>query len=458
MAKLVTILAAVVAVVIAWNLLSPSPKQPVLDPEEWWGPMEMKGKQDTSIRPFTIKFEDAMIKDLKQRLKSHRPLTPPLEGIAFEYGFNTKELEGYLKYWAEEYPFKEREKALNQFPQFKTNIQGLDIHFVRVTPKVPAGVTVVPLLILHGWPGSVREFYEVIPLLTKQRPGHDFVFEVIAPSMPGFGFSDGAVRPGVGPAQIAVIYRNLMQRLGFNKFYIQGGNWGSGIAAAMDTFYPEAVLGHHDNGVFIQSGAATRKMILGAFFPSLVVEPHLADRLYPLSWLFSYAMEEFAYLHLHGTKPDTVGVSLSDSPSGLAGYILEKFSTWTNRAHRSLPDGGLKKFSKEQLIDNLMIYWTSNSINSAIRIYANALSRKYTEMDLDSYPTNVPTWVMQTKHELFYMPPSIIETKFTNVLNYTVLDYGGHFIALEMPEVLADDLFKAVKAFRNWHKNNKTKL
>ncbi|XP_013166010.1 PREDICTED: juvenile hormone epoxide hydrolase-like [Papilio xuthus] len=458
MSKLLTIIAAVVAIVIAWSLLSPSPKPPVFDPEEWWGPMELKGKQDTSIRPFTIKFDDAMIKDLKQRLKAHRPLTPPLEGIAFEYGFNTKELEGYLKYWAEEYPFKEREKVLNQFPQFKTNIQGLDIHFLRVTPKVPAGVTVVPLLILHGWPGSVREFYEVIPLLTKQRPGYDFVFEVIAPSMPGFGFSDGATRPGVALAQMAVIYRNLMQRLGFKKFYIQGGNWGSGIAAAMDTLYPEAVLGHHDNGVFIQSGAATRKMILGAFFPSLVVEPHLADRMYPLSWLFSYALEEFGYLHLHATKPDSIGVSLSDSPSGLAAYILEKFSTWTNRAHRSLPDGGLKKFSKEQLFDNIMIYWTSNSINTAIRIYANVLSKKYMELDLDSYPTKVPLWVMQAKHELFYMPPSIIETKFTNVLNYTVLDYGGHFIALELPHVLADDLFKAVKAFRNWHKVNKTEL
>ncbi|KPJ20092.1 Juvenile hormone epoxide hydrolase [Papilio machaon] len=399
-----------------------------------------------------------MIEDLKKRINKHRTLTPPLEGIAFQYGFNTIELEGYLKYWAEEYPFKEREKVLNQFPQFKTNIQGLDIHFIRVKPKVPAAVTVLPLLILHGWPGSLREFYEIIPLLTQQRPDYDFVFEVIAPSMPGFGFSDRAVRPGLGPAEMAVMYRQLMHRLGFKKYYIQAGNWGSVISAAISTFYPEDVLGHHSNGGFVQTSGSMLKTILGGFFPSLIVESHLADRLYPLSWLFSYALEEYGYCHLFATKPDTIGIGLSDSPVGLAAFILEKFSTWTNRDHRFLPDGGLKSFTKEQLIDNIMFYWTSNSINSAIRIYANAYSNKNLAMDLDNFPTAVPTWVMQAKHELFYQPPSIIKSKFTNVLNYTVLDYGGHFIAFEMPQVLAADVFKAVKAFTNYHKSNEKEL
>ncbi|XP_068624040.1 juvenile hormone epoxide hydrolase-like [Battus philenor] len=459
MSKLITIVLVAVLAVVAWRLLTPArtPLQ-VPDPQEWWGPVEMKGKQDKSVRPFKIKFDEAMIINLKQRLKKHRPFTPPLEGIAFQYGFNTEQLEGYLKYWSEEYPFREREKAFNRFPQYKTNIQGLDIHFIRVKPQVTQGVTVVPLLLLHGWPGSLREFFEAIPLLTQQRPGYDFVFEVIAPSMPGFGYSDAAVRPGLGPNQMGVIYRNLMHRLGFKKYYIQAGNWGNIIATAMVTFYPEDVLGLHDNAPFIMSNGATFKTFFGALIPSLVVESHLADRMYPLSWLFSYALEEYGYCHLQATKPDTVGVALGDSPAGLAAYILEKFSTWTHRAHRSLPDGGLNKYTKEQLIDNLMFYWAPNSFTTAIRIYANHFTKENLALEIDDYPTAVPAWFLQAKSELFYQPPSILEMKFTNVLNYTVLDYGGHFFALELPEEFADDVFKAVTAFRHWHNINKTKL
>ncbi|KPI98606.1 Juvenile hormone epoxide hydrolase [Papilio xuthus] len=191
MSKILLGFGALVVVYIAWSAFSSeSPKRLEIDQNEWWGPNELKGKQDTSIRPFKVQFTEEMIKDLRNRLKNHRPFTPPLEGIAFQYGFNTKAIEPWLKFWAEEYPFKEREAFFNKFPHYKTNIQGLDIHFMRIKPQVPAGVDVVPLIILHGWPGSVREFYEAIPLLTQQQPGYNFAFEVIAPSLPGFGFSD----------------------------------------------------------------------------------------------------------------------------------------------------------------------------------------------------------------------------------------------------------------------------
>ncbi|KPJ20778.1 Juvenile hormone epoxide hydrolase [Papilio xuthus] len=130
-----------------------------------------------------------MIKDLKDRLKSHRPYIPPLEGVGFEYGFNSKQMNSWVKYWAEEYPFAAREQLFNKYPQFKTNIQGLDIHFIRVKPEVPAGVQTVPLLLLHGWPGSVREFDAAIPLLTAVSKDRDFALELIVPSLPGYGFS-----------------------------------------------------------------------------------------------------------------------------------------------------------------------------------------------------------------------------------------------------------------------------
>ncbi|XP_026315904.1 juvenile hormone epoxide hydrolase-like [Hyposmocoma kahamanoa] len=463
MAKLLLgFLAAVVgvAVYMSCKCCNP-PKPPNLSLDEWWGPNELKGRQDTSIRPFQIKFSEEMIKDLKERLNNHRPFTPPLEGIGFQYGFNTKYLDNLVSYWAEKYPFADREKFLNQFPQFKTNIQGLDIHFIRVKPQVPPKVQVLPILLLHGWPGSVREFYEAIPLLTKQTPGYDFAFEVIVPSLPGYGFSDAAVRPGLGVAQAAVIMKSLMNRLGYKKYYVQGGDWGAAIVSAMAKFYPEEVLGHHSNALLVMTSCTTLKMFIGAFFPSLVVEPHLADRMYPLSTKYSILLEEMGYAHLHATKPDTIGVALADSPSGLLAYIVEKFSTWTVLENRNRPDGGLnsEKFSKDQLIDNLMIYWISNSITTSMRFYAEYFSDKHRALDLESVECTVPTWALQAKNELTYQPPGFLKTKYKNLIDVTVLDEGGHFFAFELPKVFTEDVFKAVKAFKEWHaKASKTEL
>ncbi|XP_053620263.1 juvenile hormone epoxide hydrolase-like isoform X2 [Plodia interpunctella] len=461
MARVLTVLAVVAIGVGIWYACpcQDSPQAPKLDLEEWWGPNELKGKTDSSVRPFQIKFDDALVQDLKSRLKNHRPFTPPLEGIGFEYGFNGKTLETWVKYWADQYPFSEREKFLNQFPQYKTNIQGLDIHFIRVKTQVPQGVQVVPLLLMHGWPGSVREFYEAIPLLTKQREGYDFVFEVIVPSIPGYGFSDGAVRPGLAAPQAAVIFRNLMHRLGFKKFYIQGGDWGALIASCLATLFPDEILGHHSNAAIVQTSGNMLKHILGSFMPSLVVESNLMDRMYPLSKYFSFLLEEMGYMHLQATKPDTVGTSINDSPAGLLAYVLEKFSTWTREEHRSKLDGGLEfRFTKDQLIDNLMIYWTSKSMTTSMRFYAENMSKKTFALKIDEVKTPVPTWALQAKHEIMYNPPSFLKVKYMNLINTTVLDDGGHFFALELPKVFADDVFKAVKAFREWHAKRKSEL
>lgn len=165
--------------------------------------------------------------------------TPPLENQGFQYGFNSDYLKTVITHWRNKYQWKEREALLNKFPQFKTNINGLDIHFLRVTPKNAAGKKVVPLLLLHGWPGSVKEFYDIIPLLTTPRDDADFVFDVVAPSLPGYGFSQGASKPGLGPAQVAVLMNNLMKRIGFDKYYIQGGDWGAIISKEMGQLYPQ---------------------------------------------------------------------------------------------------------------------------------------------------------------------------------------------------------------------------
>ncbi|XP_023946627.2 juvenile hormone epoxide hydrolase-like [Bicyclus anynana] len=458
---LVAILASVAAVLLplSYLYLKSTPPLPEIVLDEWWGSAVLRDSVTEDIKPFKVKFSELLVRDIKARLRDKHPLAPPLEGVAFEYGFNSKQLETWLKYWADEYPFSEREKFFNKYPHFKTNIQGLDIHFIRVTPNVPSGVEVVPLLLLHGWPGSVREFYEAIPLLTSVTKDRDFAIEVIVPSLPGYGFSSAAVRPGLGADKMAVVFRNLMQRLGFKKYYVQGGDWGAIITKDMATFFPEEVLGYHTNMPATFSPLYTFYTLLGAVFPSLVVSAELQDRMYPLAKVYGNLLEETGYLHLQATKPDTIGVALADSPTGLAAYILEKFSTWTKLQHRRQADGGLTyRFTKDQLLDNVMVYFATNSMTSAMRLYAETFNSRYFNLQLDDIPSPVPTVSLQAKHEISYKPTWAIRKKFPNLIRNTVLSDGGHFLAFELPQVFADDVIKAIAQFRAWHKNNRIEL
>ncbi|XP_045762708.1 juvenile hormone epoxide hydrolase-like isoform X2 [Maniola jurtina] len=362
---------------------------PQLDPDEWWGPAELQGDTNTTIRPFRIQFTQKMIKDLKSRLRNRRDLTPPLEGIGFEYGFNTQQVDPWVKYWTEEYDFKEREKFFNQFPHYKTNIQGLDIHFIRVKPK-------------------------------------------------------GAARPGLGPIQMAVIFKNLMARLGYDKFYVQGGDWGSVICKAMATIFQKEVLGFHTNLMSAVNSCSEIKVLVGAITASQQLTLNQTQRN-----VFTDYIEETGYFHLQATKPDTLGVSLSDSPVGLLTYILEKFSAGIRLDNRFRPDGGLyDRFSEEQLIDNLMVYWSTSCITTSMRIYAEAFSTAHRALRIDDLPTPVPIWNLVAKNELLNQPPNLM--KFPNLLGGTVLD-GGHFLAFELPQPFSADVFKAVKAFRAFH-------
>lgn len=220
---------------------------------------------------------------------------------------NTNLLKEFIEFWNTKYDWKERQEYLNKYPQFTTKIQGLNIHFIHVKPSNVTNQRVLPLLILHGWGGSIREFYDLIPLLTTPQSGRKFVFEVIVPSLPGFAFSQAASKPGLGVAHMAVIFKNLMIRLGYEKYYLQGGDWGGVITSIMAALYPEHVLGLHSNMCVVNSPKANAKLLIGSLIPSLVVEEEYQDRLYPLSETFSNIMEESGYFHMHATKPDTLG-------------------------------------------------------------------------------------------------------------------------------------------------------
>lgn len=414
-------------------------------PPDWWGE-GLAGKDDVSVKPFKIDFPKELLDDLSQRLKTVRPFHPPLEGIGFEYGFNTKFLETVLDFWKTKYSWKDRQNYLNSFPQFTTQVQGLKIHFIHAKPAKTSGVKVVPLLLLHGWPGSVREFYEMIPQLTAPRPGQDFVFEVIAPSLPGYGFSQAPSRPGMGPAQVAVVMHSLMSQLGHEQYFVQGGDWGALIGNIISQLYPQSVTGFHTNLLaMMPSSRVVIRLLIGSYFPNWICTEVEKDLVYPMSNVFTFMIEETGYLHIQATKPDTVGIALRESPIGLAAYIIEKFSTWTNREWKSLPDGGLlKKFKMENLLDNIMIYWLTGSITSSMRLYSENFSRKHSALGFDQAPVTVPTGYARFHNELATLPVSVLKLKYKNLVQVSDFPTGGHFAAFEEPKLLADDVWKFV--------------
>ncbi|XP_011691228.1 PREDICTED: juvenile hormone epoxide hydrolase 1-like [Wasmannia auropunctata] len=441
-------------------LLRSSPIEVPKLPETFWGPERNKGASE-EVRPFVIKVPKSVIDDLNERLKNRRELVEPLQDAAWTYGVSTTYLKDVLEYWRTKYNWTHREALLNKYPQYMTNIQGLDIHFYHVKPHIPPerkNLKVLPLLIVHGWPGSVVEFQKIIPMLTTPRPDKDFVFEVIAPSIPGYGFSQAAVRQGLCTPQIAVIFKNLMLRLGFNKFYTQGGDWGAAIVAHLSSLFPENTLGTHSNFCLVMSTSSTLWTIIGALVPSLVVESEHAGKMYPLGHHTSRLLEETGYMHIQASKPDTIGTTVGASPVALATYILEKFSTWTNPEYRFRADGGLlEKFTLDELLDNLMLYWVTNSVTTSVRLYSEQFKKEHMASRIDELPVNVPAGCAVFPHELTYQPESLIREKFTNLIHFNHLPRGGHFAAFEEPALLTDDIFKFVSMVEDIKKKNNAK-
>lgn len=391
-------------------------------------------KEDTSIRPFKISVPDEVLIDLKERLKRTR-YVESLQGSAFEYGFNSNELRRIVDYWLNKYNWRKHEAELNKLQHFKTKIEGLDIHFVHVKG---AGKKKTPLIMVHGFPGSFLEYVETIPFLSDQ-------FEIVIPSLPGYGFSEASYRTGLNGYHIARIFVKLMKRLGHSKFLYHGGDWGAMIGKHLATTFPEVLIGFHTTGVAFP---ATPKFIGRAIvaelgFPELVYDKYEdLEKLHPLKDFIMWAIKEGGYLHIQATKPDTVGVGLTNSPAGLAAYILEKFSTWTNKRNVEKYDGGLEgsPYGKDKLLTNVMIYWINANIISAQRLY----KEHFLHIFSDRYGVTVPTGVMVAKYEVVRYPKVVIQEFFTNVTQYIECN-GGHFLAFEDPKLVSS----YIKTFAN---------
>ncbi|KRZ51592.1 Epoxide hydrolase 1 [Trichinella nativa] len=405
---------------------------------------------DEAIYTFEVKVPDSVLEDLQVRLNSTK-FFQTLENSSFFYGSNAKFLHSFHDYWMNSYNWRETEAILNNFKHFRTQIEGLNVHYIHAKPAEDSKYdTVYPLLLVHGWPGSVSEFLKIIPILIdpiKHNIGYGtkYAFEVIAPSIPGFAWSDAPKRKGFGPAAAARVFIKLLDRLNKRRFYCQGGDWGSVITSIIAQMYPERVIGLHLNTAFVAGIAHPMiilKQLLGIYFPEFVIDPADQYRVYPLMEKFFYFIEESGYFHLQSTKPDTVGFALQDSPMGLASYILEKFSAWTDTSYQHFDDGGLKKyFTLDELLTNIMIYWTSDCIVSSMRFYKE-FYQQLGRMRYFNSPVLVPTGVAAFPNDLLTSPQAFVTYKYEHLVQYSRMPRGGHFAALEEPLLLADDIYK----------------
>lgn len=437
------------ALIQNYRLLSQPLPVPKFDFQEYWGPGSAADyKENTAVTPFDIAAKPELIEDLKTQLQRPLKLHDPLEGVAFEYGFNSHYLKTVVKYWRDDYLAKwsERESFLKKLPHFQTQIQGLKVHFIHVKPKKSEGKKVLPLILLHGWPGTVREFYDIIPLLTTPNDKSDYVFEVVAPSLPGYGWSQGASKINFGPAQMSIVLRNLMLRLGHEKFVVQGGDWGSIVGSNMAAIFPENVLGYHSNMCGSMGPISMGKMVLANFVPSLFYDKQYSGFFKPLGEFFANTMEEMGYMHLQSTKPETIGTALAHNPVGLAAYILEKFSTWTNDEYKHLPDGGLtKRYTMDALLDNVMVYYMTNSITTSQRLYAEQFNKAQMSLQMDRVGIKVPSGCARFYYDLWHSTDCQLKDKFFNLVHSTYHKDGGHFAAMELPKELYIDFVEFVK-------------
>lgn len=426
-------------------------KSQVLRTEDgWWGntPRPEQG-EDTTVRPFKINTSDEELQDLYTRIDATRPV-PSLENCQFNYGFNSEYLQRVISYWRNDFDWKGQVEKLNTYPHFKTNIEGIDVHYVHVKPKkVPDGARAIPLIMVHGWPGSFYEFYGMIPLLTQPSDTEALVFEVVCPSIPGYGFSEAPHKKGFDSVCAARVFHKLMKRLGFEQFYAHGGDWGWLITTNMAQLEPKKIKGLHVN--FAPPSKPGLHMalsiMLGRYFPKIFGFTSLdIDRLYPcMEKLVVESIKESGYMHIQATKPDTVGRGLNDSPVGLAAYILEKFSTWTSHDFRNLEDGGLtRKFSLDDLLTNVMIYWTSGCIISSMRFYKENFG-KGLDQPHSKIPVYSPTGFACFPNELMHTPKVWVEQKYRKLITYTHMARGGHFAAMEEPQLMAEDIHNFIK-------------
>jgi pimeloyl-ACP methyl ester carboxylesterase len=388
-------------------------------------------KTNKMKKSFKINIKQPILNDLKKRIANTR-WTDEIENSKWEYGTNKTYLKELCNYWQNRFDWQKQEEYLNSFPHFKSTIDGTGLHYIHQKGE---GKNATPLLLTHGWPDSFVRFLKIIPLLTKADK-NGFSFDVIVPSIPGFAFSDIATKPGMNTKRIAKLFANLMtEELGYEKFVAQGGDLGSVITEQIALYHAESLLGIHITDI--------------PYHHILTTPPdklNKTEKKY-LASVTKWQMTEGAYNMIQSTKPQTLAYGLNDSPVGLAAWIIEKFRSMSN-SHGDIESC----FTKDELLTNITIYWATQTINSSFRHYNEAMKdmmqtmynplNKINPLDKTGKKTEVPTAVAKFQTDL--LPPKDFVNKYFNVQQWTEMPEGGHFAAMEQPELLAEDIRKFV--------------
>ncbi|WP_337100567.1 epoxide hydrolase family protein [Paenibacillus sp. YIM B09110] len=372
----------------------------------------------TAPQPYKISIEQSVLDDLSERLQGTR-WPDRIEGTGWSYGTDDAVLQELVAYWNDGFDWRAQESALNELPQFMTTIEGIDVHFIHLRGQGPAAK---PLLMLHGWPSSFVQMTEIAPLLADPAAHGgraDQAFDVVIPCLPGYGFSGRPKEAGMDIARMATILSTLMTKvLGYERYIGRGSDMGQGVLMHIAEQHPEELIGLHFSG--------TNLMV-----PEVPDDSSEAEKEF-FANCAAWMQSEWAYALLQTTKPQTVAVSLNDSPAGLASWILEKFHGWTDR-----PDDFVARYGRDRLLTNLTIYWATGTIASSMRLYAECARSNTFSVDV-----KIPTSMLMAGQDMFLMPREWAE-RTINVVRWNQLDNGGHFLEWEEPEIVASDLREA---------------
>lgn len=363
-----------------------------------------------AVEPFVVSFSQSALDDLHDRLSRTR-WPDQIPGSEWEYGFDRGFLQDLCEYWRTRFDWRAQLENIARVPHYRFDSGGIGIHFIHVRSQHPAAT---PLLLTHGWPGSFLEMLPIIPLLSDS-------FHVVVPSLPGYGFSDRPLRPGMNAFSIAELWVQLMAELGYSEFGAQGGDLGAGVATALGLRHPEPLLGIHLN------------FIPGSYRPFLEPGAVLtADETEFLNSVARWSERNGGYAHVQRTRPQTAAYGLNDSPAALAAWILEKFRDWSDC------DGDLyRRFTRDDLLTNVTLYWMTETIGSSFRLYFEN-SRVPFQLAAGER-VRVPCAIARFPKEISAPPRSWVDRGY-NVQHWSDLPRGGHFAAQEEPELLAQDI------------------
>ena len=382
-----------------------------------------------AVQPYKIEIPDSVLDDLKSRLERTR-WPDELPGTGWDYGSNLDYVKELVEYWRTKFDWHAQEKLINSFSHFKSEVDGLNIHFIHEKGKGP---NPMPLVITHGWPGTFFEMYKVIPMLSDPAShggDPDDAFDVVAPSMPGYGFSDATDKRGLSVLSIGDLWAKLMsENLGYQRFAAQGGDWGARVTAKLGLSHGDKVIGIHTTSTSSPTpyqGPGTREL-------SEAEKAMLAQR---VQWL----ADEGGYSHIQATKPQTLSYGLNDSPAGLAAWIVEKYRTWSDCG------GDVEsRFTKDELLTTITIYWVTQSINSSTRLYYESFFQAW-DLAKDE-KIQVPVAIASFPRENSVPLREWAERSF-NIQQWTDMPSGGHFAALEEPDRLVEDIRKFFRGLR----------